>query len=90
MLIYLCLSSHGYGHAARQAAVLIELHRLQPQWRFVVSTDVDFQFLNLALQGVPFEHRKLRWDVGMVQANALAIDQIATLKALQELEQHIP
>ncbi|KZR75411.1 hypothetical protein [Prochlorococcus marinus] len=90
MLIYLCLSSHGYGHAARQAAVLIELHRLQPQWRFVVSTDVDFQFLSLALQGVPFEHRKLRWDVGMVQANALAIDQMATLKALQELEQHIP
>ncbi len=89
-MIYVCLSSHGYGHAARQAAVLIELHRLQPQWRLVVSTDVDSQFLNLALQGVPFEHRKLRWDVGMVQANALAIDQIATLKALRDLQQEIP
>ena len=90
MLIYVCLSSHGYGHVARQAAVLIELHRLQPQWRLVVSTNVDSQFLNLVLQGVPFEHRNLRWDVGMVQANALGIDQIATLKALRELEKDIP
>ena len=25
MLIYVCVSSHGYGHAARQAAVLDDL-----------------------------------------------------------------
>ena len=60
MLIYLCLSSHGYGHAARQAAVLAELHRLQPDWRLVVSSVVDMQFLSLVLQDIPVEHRRLR------------------------------
>ncbi len=86
MLIYLCLSSHGYGHAARQAAVLTELHRLYPNVRLVVSSHVDLEFLNLVFRSVPFEHRRLRWDVGMVQTHAFGIDSSATLKALHELE----
>ena len=44
MLIYVCLSSHGFGHAARQAAMLARLHRLQPSWRLVVSSMVDPAF----------------------------------------------
>ncbi len=81
MLIYLCLSSHGYGHAARQAAVLTELHRLYPNVRLVVSSHVDLEFLYLVFRSVPFEHRRLRWDVGMVQTHAFGIDSSATLKA---------
>ena len=90
MLIYLCLSSHGYGHAARQAAVLAELHRLQPDWRLVVSSVVDMQFLSLVLQDIPVEHRRLRWDVGMVQMNAIELDCSSTLAALAELNSLLP
>ena len=64
MLIYVGISSHGFGHAARQAAVLSVLHQLQPQWRLVVSTAVDPGFLRLVFQGIPVEWRQLRWDVG--------------------------
>ena len=45
MLIYVCVSSHDYGHAARQAAVLIQLHRRHPDWHLVISSSVDALFL---------------------------------------------
>ena len=90
MLIYVCLSSHGFGHAARQAAVLSALHRLAPTARLVLSSAVDPAFLRLVLMGLPVEQRRLRWDVGMVQSDALGTDPAATLDALDRLEQALP
>lgn len=90
MLVYLALSSHGFGHAARQAAVLAALHALHPGWRLVVSSAVDPAFLNLAFHGLPVEWRAVRWDVGMIQGDALSCDQAATLAALELLDQALP
>ena len=90
MLIYVCLSSHGFGHAARQAAMLWHLHRLQPTWRLVVSSMVDSAFLALVLREVPVLRRTVRWDVGMLQADALGADQPATLQALEQLQADLP
>ena len=90
MLVYLAISSHGFGHAARQAAVLSALHALHPQWRLVVSSAVDPSFLNLVFDGLPVEWRRVRWDVGMVQSDALSCDQAATLAALDQLERSLP
>ena len=89
MLVYLALSSHGFGHAARQAAVLSVLHALHPQWRLVVSSAVDPAFLNLVFQGLPVEWRSVRWDVGMIQGDALSCDQAGTLAALDQLERSL-
>ena len=91
MLIYLCLSSHGFGHAARQATVLSALHQLQPTWRLVVSSLVSADFLQLACgAAVPIEHRQVGWDVGMIQADALGVDQDKTLKSLKALDCSLP
>ena len=90
MLIYVGISSHGFGHAARQAAVLSALHRLQPQWRLVVSTAVDPNFLRVAFEGIPVEWRPQRWDVGMAQADALSADPQATLAELTALDAELP
>ncbi len=90
MLIYVCVSTHGYGHAARQAAVLFQLHRLQPDWHLVISSSVDETFLDLVLRDVPVSRRTVRWDVGMLQADALGVDKQATLQALQQLEIELP
>ena len=90
MLIYVCLSSHGYGHASRTASVLQELSRLRPHWRLVLSTAVNPAFLHLALGSVPFELRPCRWDVGVVQADALGVDAEATLQALDRLDRDLP
>ena len=90
MLIYACVSGHGYGHGSRVASVLSALHRLQPQWRLVLSTPLPPAFLRLAFGPVPIEHRPCRWDVGVLQADALGSDPAATLAALEQLELGLP
>lgn len=89
MLIYACISSHGFGHGSRTAAVLSELAALRPDWRLVLSTALPDAFLQLAFAGVPYERRCQRWDVGMVQADALQVDAQATLEALQQLDREL-
>jgi len=90
MLIYACISSHGFGHGSRSAAVLGELAALRPSWRLVLSTALPESFLRLAFGAVPYEHRPCRWDVGVLQADALAVDPPATLEALTRLEDELP
>ena len=90
MLIYACVSAHGFGHGSRTSAVLTALHRLRPEWRLVLSTALPSAFLATAFGPVPYEHRPLRWDVGMIQADALGSDPPATLVALDQLEEALP
>ncbi len=90
MLIYVGISSHGFGHAARQAAWLRVLHKRHPEWRLVVSTAVDSTVLRLIFSGIPVEWRPLRWDVGMAQSDALSADANATRAALTALDAALP
>ena len=90
MLIQACVSGHGYGHGSRVAAVLTALHALEPSWRLVLSTALPRSFLELAFGAVPFELRPCRWDVGVIQADALGADGPATLAALEQLERQLP
>ena len=90
MLLYVCISGHGFGHGSRVAAVLNAVHRLQPSWRIVLSTPLPASFLALAFAEIPFEQRDLRWDVGVIQADALGADPDATLAALEAVEQQMP
>ncbi len=90
MLIVACVSAHGFGHGSRTASVLAALHRLRPHWHLVVSSALPDGFLDLALAGVPHTRRRCRWDVGVIQADALGADAVATLAALEELEGLLP
>jgi hypothetical protein len=90
MLVYACISSHGFGHAARTAAVLSELARRFPDCRLVLSTAVDPSFLALAMGDTPYALRSCRWDVGVLQADALNLDPQATLAALEALDTELP
>ena len=90
MLIYACISAHGFGHGSRSAAVLAALHAIRPDWRLVLSTSLPPAFLATALGPVPYEQRSLRWDVGVIQADALGADPPATLEALEQLEAALP
>ncbi len=90
MLIYACISAHGFGHGSRSAAVLTALHARRPDWRLVLSTALPEAFLRSALGPVPFERRPCRWDVGVLQADALGVDAEATLAALAALDAALP
>ncbi len=90
MLIYACISGHGYGHGSRTAAILLALAARHPDWRLVLSTSLPPDFLAGAFGSVPFERRACGWDVGVVQADALGADGPATLAALVALERELP
>ena len=90
MLIYACISAHGFGHGSRSVAVLAELAALRPDWRLVLSTALPDSFLQLAMGPLRYELRPCRWDVGVLQADALGADAEATLRALEQLEQDLP
>jgi len=90
LLIYACVSGHGFGHGSRVAAVLTALHQQRPSCRLVLSTSLAPAFLRLAFGAVPMEQRACRWDVGVIQADALCGDAEATLAALAQLEQRLP
>ncbi|MCB4378128.1 hypothetical protein [Synechococcus sp. MU1650] len=90
MLIYTCSSSHGFGHAARDAAVLQVLRRLRPEWTLVMSSGLPPPVLKRLLGDSSIQQRSCHWDVGMVQADALGVNRAATLTALDLLEQRLP
>ena len=90
MLIYACISAHGFGHGSRSAAVLAALQRLRPHWRLVLSTALPPSFLATAFAPLAVQHRPCRWDVGVLQADALGSDPAATLVALEQLEGQLP
>ena len=90
MLIVACISAHGFGHGSRTAAVLTAVHQRRPHWRLALSTALPPDFLATAMGPVPYEHRPLAWDVGVIQADALSADPAATLQALEALEVRLP
>ncbi len=90
MLIYVCLSSHGFGHASRQAALLAEIHRLRPDYRIIISSKVNKSFLKTIFRDIPVEFRSFRWDIGMIQQDAFNINIDRTLTELNKLDEILP
>ena len=76
------ISPHGYGHAARAAAVIAELARQLPESRCTAFTTVPRWFFEDSLErSVAIEAVDV--DLGMVQHDAFTEDLPATLRALQ-------
>ena len=90
MLIYVCSSSHGFGHAARDVAVLQQIRVQRPHWKLVISSRTSPAFLNTLIGDSDVGVRGCRWDVGMIQSDALQVNRSRTLRALQNLDQQLP
>jgi uncharacterized protein (TIGR00661 family) len=75
------ISSHGYGHAARSAAIMMALVELDPQVQFELFTQVPRWFFQDSL-AQPFGYHELLTDVGLAQKNSLLEDLAETLRRL--------
>ncbi len=75
------VSSHGYGHAARAAAVMAELMATIPGCRLSIFTRTPTWFFEDSLPG-PFEYYSQQTDIGLVQDSPLQEDLPATIEAL--------
>lgn len=76
------ISPHGFGHAARAAAVMSALHAQEPALRFEIFTRVPRWFFDDSLRGNFTFHPTLT-DIGLAQESALAENIPQTLRRLK-------
>jgi L-arabinokinase len=84
-VIALYLSGHGYGHMTRACEVLAELRRRDPSVPLAVVGSVPERLVRLAVPG-PLTFRTATCDVGLVQHDALRIDEAATAARCRDFE----
>ena len=67
------ISPHGYGHAARAAAVMEAFHLLDPEKEFEIFTTIPEWFFHHSLSGA-FTYHPLLTDIGLVQETSLKVN----------------
>ncbi len=77
-----CITPHGFGHAARAAAVVEAVGKRIPA-EFVVVTTVPEWFFSDSLS-CSFKYYPMTTDIGLIQKNSLQEDLQATLSALDD------
>jgi hypothetical protein len=84
-MIALYLSGHGYGHMTRACEVLAEVRRRAPAVPLAVIGSVPERLVRRAIGGALL-FRAVSCDVGLVQLDALHIDEAATAARCREFE----
>jgi uncharacterized protein (TIGR00661 family) len=77
------ISPHGFGHAARAAAVMEALSQTDPALQFEIFTSVPSWFFQDSMS-TSYNYHHLVTDVGLVQKNAFQADLEDTLYALKD------
>ena len=77
------VSSHGFGHAARSAAVMEAIHDQRPGTRFALFTGVPKWFFEDSMTA-SFDHLPGHTDVGLVQSTPMEEDLSATIRELSD------
>lgn len=78
------ISPHGFGHAARAAAVMDAAHDRNPPVRFEIFTTVPEFFFKESLENEIFHYHSLVTDIGLAQKNSLDVDLPETLRRLDD------
>lgn len=81
-IIYLAITSHGFGHAARTASVAATVQQLCPEVLLILVTTAPRWLLESYILG-DFIYRPRAFDVGVVQTDSLTMDKPATLEKMQ-------
>lgn len=88
-MIVAYVSGHGFGHATRTAEVLRRVRELQPETPITVVSSAPERLFRKAL-GQPLAFRTLECDVGLLQKDALAIDEAATAERWKTFSRNLP
>lgn len=83
-IIYVAVTSHGFGHAARTASVVATIKKLCPEALLIFVTTTPRWLLESYIQD-DFIYRPRSFDVGVVQTDSLTMDKAATLEKLQHI-----
>jgi hypothetical protein len=82
--VYIAITDHGFGHAARTAAIAGQLQKLLPAVKLILVTTAPRWLLECYIDG-DFSYRQRGFDVGVVQADSLKMDLDATRSKWQKI-----
>lgn len=83
-VLYIAVTSHGFGHAVRASSVAAAVQELCPEILLVLVTTAPRWLLETYIQG-EFIHRPRALDVGVIQSDSLTMDKETTLTKLQQI-----
>ncbi|WP_066378427.1 glycosyl transferase [Anabaena sp. CA = ATCC 33047] len=84
-ILYIAITNHGFGHAARTASVAATIQKLCPEVLLIMVTTAPRWLLECYIDG-DFIHRPRAFDLGVVQADSLKMDKEATLTKLRDIK----
>jgi hypothetical protein len=84
LTIYIAITDHGFGHAARTASIAGQIQKLLPSVQLILVTTAPRWLLECYIEG-DFSYRQRGFDVGVVQADSLKMDLPATLSRWQNI-----
>lgn len=84
-ILYFAITSHGFGHAVRSAAVAATIQQMCPDLLLILVTAAPRWLLEAYITG-DFIHRQRSFDVGVIQADSLTMDKDATWQRWQEIK----
>lgn len=83
--LYLAITNHGFGHATRAASIAATVKELWPEVDLILATTAPRWLLDCYLP-MPFEHRQVAFDIGVIQPDSLTMDLPTTLAKLQTIQ----
>jgi hypothetical protein len=83
-VLYLAITSHGFGHAVRASSVAAAVQKLAPEILLVLVTAAPRWLLESYIEA-DFIYRPRALDVGVIQADSLKMDKAATLAQLRDI-----
>ncbi len=82
--LYIAATGHGFGHAVRSASVAGKIKQLNPDILLILATKAPRWLLESYIDG-DFIHRSVSFDVGVIQADSLTMDKIATKAKMEHI-----
>ncbi|BAZ30944.1 hypothetical protein NIES4074_34120 [Cylindrospermum sp. NIES-4074] len=84
-ILYVAITNHAFGHAARTASIVGTIQKLCPEVLVIFVTTAPRWLLECYVDG-DFILRQRAFDLGVVQTDSLTMDKVATLAKLQEIQ----
>ena len=79
------VSSHGFGHATRTAAIITEIHKQAPQLHFIIISGMPANFWKVSLSpSLKFTCHSMKTDIGMIQKDSFKFDLSKTITSLKK------
>jgi hypothetical protein len=83
-VLYLAVTSHGFGHAVRASSIAAKIKQLCPDILLILVTTAPRWLLDSYIRE-DFIHRIRAFDVGVIQSDSLTMDKMATLEKMQQI-----